>query len=68
MPRRTTIYRELFARDVVNRYLAGQSIRQIADATDSSYGLIHGLLHENDVQMRPDGGQRKSKFVPRRVV
>lgn len=68
MPRRTTIHRELFARDVVNRYLAGQSIRQIADATDASYGLIHALLTENDVRMRPDGGQRKPKFVPRKVV
>lgn len=68
MPRRTTIDRELFARDVVNRYLAGQSIRQIADATESSYGLIHALLRENDVQMRPDGGQRKPAHVRRKIV
>lgn len=49
--------REQVRADVVRAYEAGCSVRAIADALDRSYGTIHRLLEESDVEMRSRGGR-----------
>lgn len=40
------------------RYLAGASIRELAEETGRSYGFCNRLLHEANVALRPRGGSR----------
>lgn len=44
---------------LAGRYRAGETIRDLAVATDRSYGLIHTLLREADVPLRRRGGRRR---------
>jgi transposase len=39
-------------------YLAGASIRELAEQTGRSYGFCNRLLHEANVTLRPRGGAR----------
>ena len=48
--------REQLARDVVARYEAGASIREIAEDVGRSYGFVHAMLTESGVQLRGRGG------------
>lgn len=43
------------------RYLAGASIRALADATGRSYGFIRTLLTEAGVELRGRGGPNRTR-------
>lgn len=47
--------RNTVAVQLVERYRAGECIRDLATATGRSYGFIHRILTENDA-LRPRGG------------
>lgn len=38
------------------QYLAGSSIRELAEMSGRSYGFCNRLLHEANVPLRPRGG------------
>ncbi|CAM2768246.1 helix-turn-helix domain-containing protein [Skermania piniformis] len=44
-----------------SQYEAGASIRSLAKSTGRSYGFIHNVLVESDVQMRGRGGPNRRK-------
>lgn len=56
----TDTERETHARHIAAAYRAGNSIRQIAEATGRSYGAIHRALREHGVTMRARGGANKT--------
>ncbi|MGK8522935.1 helix-turn-helix domain-containing protein [Nocardia asteroides] len=43
------------------QYEAGASIRSLARSTGRSYGFIHNVLVESDVQLRSRGGANRRK-------
>ena len=43
---------------VMTRYLAGDSIREIANRYGRSYGFTHYIVVESGTPMRPRGGSR----------
>ena len=51
--------RDTLAQEYVRRYEAGDSIRAIANASGRSYGFVHRVLAENEVQWRQRGGNTK---------
>jgi len=42
-----------------DRYIAGESIRSLSLSTGRSYGFIHRLLIESDVNLRGRGGNTR---------
>ncbi|MFE4304726.1 helix-turn-helix domain-containing protein [Streptomyces sp. NPDC056891] len=54
--------RKVFAQQVAAAYTGEQqgAIRQIADETGRSYGMIHRLLSQEGVRFRPRGGKPAS--------
>ena len=48
--------RSELAADLKRRYEEGESIRRLAAATGRSYGFVHRLLSEADVELRGRGG------------
>jgi hypothetical protein len=52
--------RAAFGAKVAKRYAKGENIRSIANDTGRSYGTIHALLVEQDVEFRSRGGDRRS--------
>ncbi|WP_407940746.1 helix-turn-helix domain-containing protein [Nonomuraea antri] len=55
--------RELLKADLKRRYLGGESIRALSISTGRSYGLVHRLLQESDVDLRPRGGNQRPARV-----
>lgn len=53
--------RAQMARDLAARYRAGDSIRELADSTGRSYGFVHRLLRESDVELRGRGGATRDR-------
>lgn len=53
--------REKLAADLTKKYVAGASIRDLAEATGRSYGFVHRLLRENGVELRGRGGATRGK-------
>jgi len=53
--------RDSLTRQVMTRYQAGESIRSIAATTGRSYGFIHRLLSEGEVELRGRGGATRRK-------
>lgn len=53
--------RQTLAKDLVKRYNSGESIRSLAASTGRSYGFIHRVLTESEVQLRQRGGARRRK-------
>lgn len=51
--------RQTLAKDLVKRYTKGESVRALASSTGRSYGFVHRVLTESEVQMRKRGGSRK---------
>ena len=51
--------RTKLTRDVAERYVAGASIRDLADHYGRSYGFIHRLVDESEVTLRGRGGSRR---------
>jgi transposase len=50
--------REKIAREMKKQYEEGLSIRAIAEAHGRSYGFVHRVLSEADVNLRSRGGDR----------
>jgi len=50
--------RDELINEIVNRYISGQSIRDVAAAIQRSYGLVRGILADAGVSMRAPGGRR----------
>lgn len=57
--------RELLAKELLERYAKGESIRQIVSATGRKYGLVRTILRENGVELRSRGGPRSGPRRPR---
>ncbi len=53
--------RQNLAKDLVERYTAGESIRALASSTGRSYGFVHRVLSESEIQLRQRGGARRRK-------
>ena len=53
--------RATLARNLVQRYSQGESIRKLASDTGRSYGFVHRVLTESGVQLRQRGGARRRK-------
>ncbi|MGB8022395.1 MAG: helix-turn-helix domain-containing protein [Candidatus Nanopelagicales bacterium] len=60
-PRVTGEDREVLARELVEGYLAGASIRELAAGCSRSYGFVHGLLSESGVELRGRGGATRGR-------
>ncbi|MGI5293178.1 helix-turn-helix domain-containing protein [Nonomuraea polychroma] len=45
--------------EVVRLYAAGESVRGIAESIGRSYGFVHRLLEEEQVTLRPRGGNQR---------
>lgn len=53
--------RQSLSKDLVKRYMSGESIRALAASTGRSYGFVHRVLTESGVQLRQRGGARRRK-------
>ncbi|HEU4751822.1 MAG TPA: helix-turn-helix domain-containing protein [Armatimonadota bacterium] len=53
--------RDRLASDLRRRYEAGESIRNLINATGRSYGFVHDLLVQSGATMRKRGGDTRSK-------
>jgi hypothetical protein len=56
--------RDTLRTQVVARYGRNESIRDIAAGLGRSYGFVHTLLGEADVEMRSRGGKRRQRRSP----
>src|SRR5690349_25112366 len=56
--------RQSLAKDLVRRYMSGESIRALAVSTGRSYGFVHRILTESGVQLRQRGGARRRRRTP----
>lgn len=45
---------------IVELYLGGKAMRQIARELDRSYGAVNAILHQDGVVIKPRGGYRRS--------
>ena len=48
-------------RDLVARYRAGESIRELAASTGRSYGFVHRILSDAGVELRGRGGATRTR-------
>lgn len=53
--------RSKLAADLKKKYAQGASIRALAAETGRSYGFVHRILTENDVDLRGRGGATRGK-------
>lgn len=53
--------RTRLATELTKKYTNGASIRSLAESTGRSYGFVHRLLTENEVQLRSRGGATRGK-------
>lgn len=53
--------RAMLANELTKKYTSGASIRALAESTGRSYGFVHRILTENDVQLRGRGGATRGK-------
>lgn len=53
--------RSKLAADLKRKYAQGASIRALAAETGRSYGFVHRILTENDVDLRGRGGATRGK-------
>lgn len=53
--------RKELTRDLRKRYDGGKSIRNIASEIGRSFGFVHRLLTESGVELRPRGGDTRTK-------
>ena len=51
--------RASLARDMTARYIAGASIRSLANRYGLSYGFVHRIVSESGVPLRSRGGSHK---------
>lgn len=53
--------RSKLAADLTKKYKGGASIRALAAETGRSYGFVHRILTENDVDLRSRGGATRGR-------
>ncbi|NJQ07779.1 hypothetical protein HCN56_19865 [Streptomyces lonarensis] len=53
--------REELAADLKRKYESGASIRALAEETGRSYGFVHRMLRESEVNLRGRGGATRGK-------
>lgn len=53
--------RTKLANELTKKYGSGASIRSLAESTGRSYGFVHRILTENDVQLRSRGGATRGR-------
>ncbi|MFC9790723.1 helix-turn-helix domain-containing protein [Rhodococcus sp. NPDC127528] len=53
--------RDVMQTELRDRYLAGASIRTLAESTGRSYGFVRTLLTESGVMLRGRGGPNRRK-------
>lgn len=53
--------RDKLASELAEKYKSGNSIRSLAEETGRSYGFVHRILSEQDVQLRGRGGATRRK-------
>ena len=53
--------RSKLAADLKRKYAQGASIRALAAETGRSYGFVHRILTENDVDLRGRGGATRGQ-------
>lgn len=53
--------RTKLAADLKKKYAQGASIRALAAETGRSYGFVHRILTENEVDLRGRGGATRGK-------
>ena len=57
--------RAKLAGELTKKYANGASIRALAEETGRSYGFVHRILTENDVNLRSRGGATRGKTKQR---
>lgn len=57
--------RSKLAGELKKKYSQGASIRALAEETGRSYGFVHRILTENEVQLRGRGGATRGKAKAR---
>ena len=57
--------RAKLAGELTKKYSNGASIRALAEETGRSYGFVHRILTENDVNLRSRGGATRGKSKQR---
>jgi hypothetical protein len=57
--------RSKLAGELKKKYTSGSSIRALAEETGRSYGFVHRILTENEVQLRGRGGATRGKAKQR---
>lgn len=53
--------RDSLSKDLMTRYSAGTSIRQLAAESGRSYGFVHRMLTEGGTALRGRGGATRTK-------
>ena len=53
--------RDALTEELVKKYQAGASIRELAAETNRSYGFIHRILKDSGVELRGRGGATQRK-------
>ncbi len=61
VPRVTGEQRTALGQELAQQYNAGASIRELAASTGRSYGFVHRVLTEADVQLRGRGGATRDR-------
>jgi hypothetical protein len=51
------------AAELIKKYQGGASIRMLAEETGRSYGFVHRLLLENDVELRGRGSRPRESVA-----
>lgn len=54
--------REVLGSALTERYVAGESIRSIAQDIGRSYGFVHGVLRQSETPLRGRGGATRSSM------
>ena len=57
----TGVDRTKLAGELTKKYVGGASIRALAEETGRSYGFVHRILTENEVNLRSRGGATRGK-------
>jgi predicted transcriptional regulator len=49
------------SRELVARYRAGESIRELAASSGRSYGFVHRILSDSGIELRGRGGATRNR-------
>ncbi len=57
--------RTKLARELKKQYLAGRSIRELAEEHARSYGFVHRILSDTNTKLRGRGGATRKSAAPK---